>query len=141
MRSLEDSLRMSGGVIRHMKTDRVQLSKDLSVFVSTRIANYAHECEAQHQWLIPYVEKHAILPLYLGLVETFGILPDGRIRKFSADGEHSEYEELMSVEEFNQFMAAIVNGAKRYPGLTSAIPARPGNASTCEVTPTSRTVG
>jgi len=110
-----------------MNTDRVELS----AFVTDRIAHYRTESAENRLWLAPYVAKYNILPLLINWTETTGITPDGAIRKFSADGDYSEYEGLRTVDA-QLFFGALVQGARKYPELRSLIPARPHDAKTCE---------
>jgi hypothetical protein len=114
-----------------MNTDRVKLSRELSAFVADRIAQYGTESDEKRSWLVPYVDKYKILPLLVDWTETIGIMPDGAIRKFSADGDFSEYEGLRTVDDAVHFLGALVQGTRRYPVLHALIPARPDDATTC----------
>ena len=115
-----------------MNIQGVTVSEELSAYISARIAGFEHECEENRRWLLPYVRKHQILPLFLDWLETVGIQKDGSVRKFSADGEHSQYEGLRVIEEQNLFTYSLVQGAKYYPPLQSIIPQRPDNAINCK---------
>jgi len=114
-----------------MKFDRLELSDELASFVTARIASFERECVEYQRWLVPYVKRLDILPLWSDWFESFGIQSDGSIRKFSADGEHSEYDGLRPVENQLQFIGCLVKGLKLYPQLRSAVPQRPKNAVTC----------
>jgi hypothetical protein len=115
-----------------MNFDHVELTDAQSAFVAERIARYASERADAHDWMVPYVGKYRILPLYIGWVETIGIMPDGAIRKFSADGPHSGYEGLRVEEQSGLVLGSLVLGARKYPQLQTIVPARPDNALTCE---------
>ena len=115
-----------------MVTSRVEMTPELSAFVATRIASYDFERAENQDWLIPYVRKHQILPLYSAWLETYGILVDGSLRKFSADGEHSEYEGLRELESWQALAHTLLSGAKRYSALAGLVPTRPSSAEACE---------
>ena len=114
-----------------MNIKGVALSEELSAFISARITGFEHECEKNRRWLLPYVRKHQILPLFLNWLETVGIQQDGSVRKFSADGEQFEYEGLRIIEEPSLFICSLVQGAKYYPPLNAIIPQRPKSSTTC----------
>ncbi len=114
-----------------MQLDRVNLTEETSSFVAERIAHYEHERAENQDWLVPYVKKFNILPLWSDWLETVGIQPDGSVRKFSADGDQTEYDELRHVEVRAIFVHSLLEGARRYPQLKQAIPQRPSNASVC----------
>jgi hypothetical protein len=114
-----------------MTVDHVELTDAQAAFVAERIARFAVE-QGDSNWLVEYVEKYRILPLYIGWTETIGIMSDGAIRKFSADGDCSEYEGLRVEESSTAVLASLVRGARKYPELQTIIPARPDNAATCE---------
>jgi hypothetical protein len=118
--------------MQQMNTEQVSLSNELSAFVAERIARYATECDENRQWLAPYVQKHQVLPLLHGWVETIGIRSDGAIRKFYSDGEPLEYEGVRVVDDVSHFIGALVQGARAYPELCVLIPVTPRNAVTCE---------
>ena len=115
-----------------MNTDRVELSRKQSAYVADQIARFSSESPEKPAWLVPHVEKHGVLPLLIDWVETTGIMPDGAIRKFSADGAYSDYEGVRPVDEPVHFIAALVKGAQAHPPLRSLIPARPREARDCE---------
>lgn len=108
------------------------MDPELSSYVAARIAAYDSECPANQQWLGPYVRKHQVLPLYSDWLETFGLMADGALRKFYADGEYAAYPELRVVEQYSQFIYSLICGAKRYPPLLALIPKRPDDAVSCE---------
>jgi hypothetical protein len=110
----------------------VPIAPELSAFVAARIAAYSSECPANQQWLAPYVQKLNILPLFSDWLETTGLMADGSVRKFSADGEHSEYQGLRLVEDRSLFLHTLVHGGKRYPPLLSLVPQRPDDAVSCQ---------
>ena len=114
-----------------MNIQGVPVSQQLSTFISSRIACFELECQENRRWLLPYVRKYQILPLFLDWLETVGIQKDGAVRKFSADGEYFEYEGLRVVEEQRLFTYSLIQGAKYYPQLQTVIPQRPGNATSC----------
>jgi hypothetical protein len=114
-----------------MSLDRVNLSEELSSFVTERISRYEHDRAENQDWLVPYVKKFNILPLWSAWLETVGVQPDGSVRKFSADGDHTEYEGLRHVEERAIFIHSLLEGSRRYPQLQQAVPQRPPEASVC----------
>lgn len=115
-----------------MATSRVEMTPALSAFVAARIASYDVERAENQDWLVPYVSKHQILPLYSDWLETYGIMADGSVRKFSADGERSEYDGLRELESWQALAHTLLSGARRYPGLAVLVPTRASNAETCE---------
>ena len=116
-----------------MNTDRVEVSTEVAEFIAARIAGYESECPEMYRWLVPHIKKHRILPLLVGWTETVGILASGEIRKFSADGSHSEYEELRPVEEPVLLLGALVQGARDYPDLKALVPEKQSSATECTV--------
>ncbi|MBS0193987.1 MAG: hypothetical protein JSR34_07050 [Proteobacteria bacterium] len=100
--------------------------------MTERIARFEQESAENQIWLAPYVRQFNILPLWSAWFETVGIRPDGSIRKFSADGDHVEYEGLRLVEERPVVVFSLLEGAKRYPCLQQVVPQRPVDAVTCE---------
>lgn len=108
-----------------MNASRVCLSPELAEFIADRIARYRQEAAQNQLWLAPFVERFGILPLFVGWLETIGILPDGRVRKFSADGNTVEYEGLREPEGNEEVAMALAEGAKRFPELSSALLPRP----------------
>ena len=114
-----------------MPLDQLTLSADLSAFVAERIARYESERPESQDWLAPYVKKLNILPLWSDWLETVGIQPDGSLRKFSADGDQTEYEGLRHVDRQAILIHSLLEGSRRYPQLQQVIPQRPPEAVVC----------
>lgn len=114
-----------------MVTSRVDLTTDQINAVASRIASFDTDCPSNRSWLSPHVRKHCILPLVIGWVETIGITTDGRICRFSADGELRDYEGLRDVDDRAMLIHALLVASRVVPQLESLRPIRPQDAVNC----------
>ena len=111
-----------------MNIHRVKLTRELAAFVNARIERFVPERAATEQWLAPYVQRFAILPLFCGWSESIGILASGEIRRFATEGE---YEGLQRLASLLDFKLSIVEGARRYPALAVVLLKPPAEAASC----------
>jgi hypothetical protein len=107
---------------------RARVSAADATFIADRVRNFANEAAPTWQWQSQYVEQFGALPLYLGWTETLGILPDGRLVRWSTE---DEYVGLRPIETQLDANVALVEGSKKYPALAHLIPQRPSSALTC----------
>ena len=97
-------------------------------FIAERIARFDVEAPDELGWQGEYVRTHRALPLYVGWTETLGIRADGRLVRWSTEGELPGAREFKDATWMN---TALVQGAQRYPQLRRLIPLRPASARTC----------
>jgi hypothetical protein len=114
-----------------MDRSRVTLTTDQLSAVASRIAAFELNCPPDRRWLRPYVRDHRIFPLVIGWVETVGIAADGRICKFSADGEQRDYEGRREIDDRVMLIHALLVASRVVPQLESLRPIRPQDAVTC----------
>jgi hypothetical protein len=80
--------------------------------------------------MVPGVTRHQFLPVYVGWNAVFGLRPDGSLIRWNFELEPERVSELLS--PFWRRMA-LFQGAKKYPELTTLLPARPAVAETCRL--------
>src|SRR4051812_3342300 len=107
---------------------RVPLSDEAVRFIADRIASFPTDPPDRLWWQAGYVTNFGALPLYLGWTETIGITPDGRVIRWSTEGE---YAGARPVEDRDWVLLTLVDGAARYPGLRSLLPERGAEAIDC----------
>ena len=108
---------------------RVDLPAHLATFISERIQRFADEAPEERRWLLPYVQGHQGLPLYLGWTGTLAIRATGELIDWSTEDEWPGAREF---DDATWVQLALVEGAKTYPQLSALIPEKPASARTCE---------
>jgi hypothetical protein len=106
----------------------IAVSAELSAFLADRIASYRAEAPEELQWASSFVAEFAALPLYFGWSETIALSPDGRMVRWSNEGE---YVGAQPIQELEWVLPALVAGAARYPALQVLLPTRPPGAVDC----------
>ncbi len=107
---------------------RLAVTPERSAWVAARVAAFPAEAPEQIRWQAPYVAEFGALPLYLGWFETIGIRVDGEIVSWSTE---DDYPGARTVEERYLWLTALVDGTRRYEGLSDLLPPRPTDAIDC----------
>jgi hypothetical protein len=106
----------------------VPVPAEVSAYIAARIAAFADDTPDPLRWLAPYVAQFAALPLYVGWTETTGLRADGRVVRWSTEGE---YTGVLDVEDPVWVRIGLVEGARRYPGLRALLPRREAGDPDC----------
>ena len=109
---------------------RVELTADLSAYIRERIERFADEASPKEvQFHALHIKAHGALPLYSAWTATAGIRPDGELVSWVTEDWTEGVDEFADPSWVN---LALVQGARRYPPLKDAIPARPEGATSCD---------
>jgi hypothetical protein len=95
--------------------------------ISHYIREFARLRSPKTAWLMPIVELHKFLPLYLGWFSVLGITCEGRFARWDIDDPKFSIVTNAYLQRL-----AIFSGIKAYPELKSLIPARPYEAIDCD---------
>jgi hypothetical protein len=106
----------------------LQLTEDDCGYINERIVSFANEAPADWKWQSEFVRQFRALPLFLGWTETLGIQPDGRLVRWSTEGE---YVGVRPIERQVDVNLALIRGAQRHSRLEKLIPRAPADAILC----------
>jgi hypothetical protein len=101
----------------------------MAAFLEERIRRFEVESPTNLRWLAADVSRLGALPLFVDLLETFGLRPDGEVIRWSTEGL---YAGPRPVEDRILLLAALVDGCRRYAELESLLPVRSPDAVDCQ---------